>query len=155
MRNYFIFCFILFAIASCSKKGTLNEGYWEGRMAGAYQLVDANVQVFQNGVSTSNTKLPVDSTYFLLYTDMIDGFFNELELYGNNVPPGLKYTGAWNMENDNKRITFCTFDGTFFNPTCSMTIENIGDEKQIWHYITSGTTTSTHYAYTVMRNVKP
>jgi hypothetical protein len=155
MRHIIILCFVIFALSACSKKGTLNEGYWEGRMAGAYQLVDANVKVFQNGVLSSSTTLPVDSTYILLYTDMIDGFFNELAFYGNNVPPGLHNTGAWNMENDDRRITFSTFDGSNFNPTSSFTIDNAGGEKQVWHYITSGTTTYTHYAYTVVRNTKP
>lgn len=158
--KYVFLLVILFSITACSKKATLYENYWETREAGAYKFTAAKVATFSSGILVSDSTIELGDSYILLYTTAIDGFYNELKLYGFWDPPffkNLPTSKAWNMENDDKRITFSAYDApsNSYLPTATLTMDNVGDKKQTWHYVISSGNTYIHYTISVERNSKP
>jgi hypothetical protein len=39
--------------------------------------------------------------------------------------------------------------------TATLTIEKVGKNKQIWHYVEGDATTYNHHTYTLERTIKP
>ena len=64
---------------------------------------------------------------------------------------------AWNMENDDKRITFSMYEPSLDSemPLSTLTIDDIGKKKQKWHLIMNIGNQYWHYTYSVERTNKP
>jgi hypothetical protein len=158
VRNL-IFLLLIAVMASCSKNATLYENYWETREAGAYKFTEAKAEIFLNGEFVRDSTIDVGNSYMLLYTTMVDGFYNNLSLYGDWTPPLFQekpFEKAWNMENDNKRITFSVMDiSGFYLPTSTLTIDNVGEKKQKWHSVISNGNKYTHITISVERTTSP
>jgi hypothetical protein len=141
------------------KNATLYENYWETREAGAYKFTEAKADIYLNGEFVRDSSIAIGNSYILLYTTMVDGFYNDLKLFGDWTPPVFQnkpFEKAWNMENDNKRITFSAYDESgFYFPTSTLTIDNVGDKKQKWHYIISNGNSYTHITISVERTTNP
>ncbi len=161
MTKYSIFLFssIIVICLSCSKKATLYEDYWETREAGAYKFTDAKISTYTDGNFVSDSIIPIGDSYILLYTTSVDGFFNELKIFGDWTLPvfgSSNFPKAWNMENDDKRITFSVLDGSgYYTPISTLTIEKVGDKKQKWNYVVNSGTTYHHYTFSLERTKKP
>ncbi len=141
---------------SCSKKGTLYEDYWETIEAGSYQFTEAKCSIYKDQVFLKDSAIIVGKSYILLYTSQSGGFYNELDLYGDWTPPlfsgGEGYEKVWNMENDDKRISFSYYVNYTYVATSSLTMENVGKSKQIWHYVTESLNgIYSHYQITLER----
>ncbi|MCX6181823.1 MAG: hypothetical protein NT150_07845 [Bacteroidetes bacterium] len=152
---------MILVLSSCSKKATLYENYWETIESGAYVFIDAKVLTYNNGVLISDSAIDVGDSYILLYTEPVlsDGFFNQLKRYGDWESPFFNNLGgikAWNMENDDQRLTFSVedFSGTYI-PQSTITIEDVGEKKQTWHYVKSAPGTYIHYIVTMERTNAP
>jgi hypothetical protein len=155
IKNCFLGAFLLFLVA-CSKEATLYEDYWETIEAGAYKFTDAKIVTYTNGVFVSETPIEIGNSYILMETTDFDGFFNQLSFYGDwNLTFASRMPDAWNMENDSKRLTFSSVINDFTTPTATLTIDNVGDESQTWHYVTGDAYTYNHYIYQVVRTTKP
>jgi hypothetical protein len=159
--KYSVFALMIMILSSCSKEATLYENYWETIEAGAYVFVDAKALTYTNGILTSDSTIDVGNSYIVLYTQPVqsDGFFNQLKRYGDWESPFFHEKGgikAWNMENDNQRLTFSVEDisGTY-NPETTVTVENIGDKKQTWNYVKSAPGIYIHYIVHVERTNAP
>lgn len=157
MKQILVFILLITVFQSCSKKGTLYEDYWETIEAGAYQFTEANCKIYKDQELISDSTIQVGESYILLYTSQSGGFYNELDLYGDWMPP--LFTGGegaikvWNMENDDKRISFSYYSNYTYVSTSSLTMENTGKAKQQWHYITESLAgVYSHYTITVKRS---
>ncbi len=157
--KYFSIISFLFFFAACSKKATLDENYWEARESGAYKFTNAKASIYKNGLLEADSNITIGNAYLLLHTTAVGGFNKELSLYGTWEPPffeNYKSEKAWNMENDDKRITFLAIDPTGeFVPTATLTIDHIGEKIQQWHYIISSGNKSIHYTYTMEHTNQP
>lgn len=161
MIKYFTFLVLLVSISSCSKKATLEEDYWETIEAGAYKFVEANVVTYDNGTLVSDSTITTGNSYLLLYTFATSGFYNELELYGDWIPPFLaNYADiayAWSMGNDDTRVGFYQYDASLndFILSATLTIKNTGGKKQEWNLVVNSGTIYSHYTIKVERDTTP
>ncbi len=147
-------------ISSCSKKGGLYSDYWETREAGAYKFTEAKLTIYTDGVLTTDSIIEIGNSYILLATNSVDGFFNDLSFYGDWMPSfisGISGADAWNIENDEKRITFSMYNPSLASemPIATLTIDDIGKKKQKWHSIMNIGNQYWHYTYSVERTNKP
>ena len=157
MKTNFIFpALFLLLFTACSKEATLDENYWETIEAGAYKFTEVKKTSYLNGVFVSETPIEVGNSYVVFETTNYAGFHNHLSFYGDwslyfksRIPDG------WNMENDSKRLTFVSYINGNVEATATLTIENVGKKKQIWHFVDGNATTYNHYTYSVERTTKP
>lgn len=155
IKNCLLGIVLLFLIA-CSKEATLDENYWETIEAGAYKFTEAKILTYSSGVFVSETPIEIGNSYVLMETSDFDGFFNQLSFYGDwNLTFSNRMPDAWNMENDSKRLTFSSVINDFTTPTATLTIDNVGEDSQTWHYVTGDAVNYNHHIYQVVRTVKP
>lgn len=160
LKQFLTVVIAVFLLNSCSKKGTLYSDYWEAREAGAYKFTEAKLVVYTDGTLTTESSIDVGNSYLLLETTPVEGFFNKLTFYGDWLPVlknGVSGADAWNMENDDKRITFSMYEPSLDSemPLSTLTIDDIGKKKQKWHLIMNIGNQYWHYTYSVERTNKP
>lgn len=155
MKTIYLFLAILF-LTACSDEATLDENYWETIEAGAYKFTSAKKTTYINGVFASETPIVIGNSYVLLETTNYAGFHNHISFYGDW---SLRYRtyipDGWNMENDSKRLTFVSNINDNVEATATLTIDNVGDQSQTWHFVDGNATTYNHYTYTLERTSKP
>jgi hypothetical protein len=77
-------------------------------------------------------------------------FFGDWNINFSGVSPQ-----AWNMENDSKRLTLVQVTPSDDTPLGTLTIDNVGEQSQTWHFVTGNATTYNHYIYSLERTTKP
>ena len=154
--NYIFLALFPLLFAACSKEATLDENYWETIEAGAYKFTSAKKVSYVNGVFVSETPIEIGNSYVVFETTNYSGFHNHLSFYGDwSLQFKSRIPDGWNIEYDSKRLTFVSYINSFVEPTATLTIENIGKKKQVWHFVDGNTTTYNHYTYSVERTTKP
>jgi hypothetical protein len=154
----YIFGILMLLVTACSNEGTLDQNYWETRESGAYKFTSAKVLTYSGGVLVSDVSLNIGKSYILLETTPVLGFYNDLKNFG---PFGINFGGlnvnAWNMENDSKRMTLTRIVGSSDQPLATLTIDNIGEASQTWHYVQTNASVSSyiHTIYEVERTTSP
>jgi hypothetical protein len=155
MKTIYLLFAILF-LTSCSEEATLNSDYWETIEAGAYKFTSAKKTTYINGVFASETPIVIGNSYALLETTNYGGFHNNISFYGDWTMKYKTYIpDGWNMENDSKRLTFVSYIAGFDETTATLTIDNVGEQSQTWHFVDGNATTYNHYTYTLERTSKP
>jgi len=154
--NYISLALFLALFTACSNEATLDENYWETIEAGAYKFTEAKITTYVNGTFKSDSLIDIGKSYIVLETTNYAGFHNHLSFYGDwNLYFKSRTPDGWNMENDSKRLTFASNINGNVEATATLTIENVGKKKQIWHFVDGNATTYIHYTYSLERTSKP